>query len=88
MGRGPRGFPVADRPGGRRIGWSAAVAAADGFVFFAVKDAQMLCQTSLWMSNGGRFFAPWSSRHRAVLGIEEGTTFFGNGRLASAAENE
>ncbi|MFO1142703.1 MAG: hypothetical protein U1E59_09975 [Amaricoccus sp.] len=69
-------------------GWSAAVAAADGFVFFAVKDARMLCQTSLWMSNGGRFFAPWSSRHKAVLGIEEGTTFFGNGRLASAAEND
>ena len=69
------------------IGWSAAVAAADGFVFFAVKDAGVLCQTSLWMSNGGRSYAPWSSRHRAVLGIEEGTAHFGDGRIVSAAAN-
>lgn len=71
-----------------RIGWSAAVASADGFVFFAIKDAALLCQTSLWMSNGGRSYAPWSSRHRAVLGIEEGTAHFGDGRLVSAAAND
>jgi hypothetical protein len=69
-------------------GWSAAVAARDGFVFFAVKDARILTQTSLWMSNGGRFFPPWNSRHTAVLGIEETTTYFGNGRLVSAGEND
>jgi len=69
------------------IGWSAAVAAADGFVFFAVKDAGALCQTSLWMSNGGRSYAPWASRHRAVLGIEEATAHFGDGRIVSAAAN-
>ena len=74
-------------PPDARLGWSAAVAAADGFVFFAVKDAAALCQTSLWMSNGGRDYAPWSSRHRAVLGIEESTTHFGDGRLASAGAN-
>lgn len=74
-------------PPDARIGWSAAVAAADGFVFFAVKDAATLCQTSLWLSNGGRSYAPWSSRHRAVLGIEESTTHFGDGRLASAGAN-
>lgn len=69
------------------IGWSAAVAAADGFVFFAVRDAGVLCQTSLWMSNGGRSYAPWSSRHRAVLGIEEATSHFGDGRIVSSAAN-
>jgi hypothetical protein len=74
-------------PRDARVGWSAAVAAADGFVFFAVKDARVLSQTSLWMSNGGRSYAPWSSRHTAVLGIEESTTLFGDGRLASAAPN-
>lgn len=74
-------------PRDARIGWSAAVAAKDGFVFFAVKDAQVLTQTSLWMSNGGRFYAPWSSRHLAVLGIEESTAHFGDGRLVSAGEN-
>ncbi len=48
----------------------------------------MLTQTSLWMSNGGRSYAPWSSRHTAVLGIEESTTHFGDGRLASTADND
>jgi hypothetical protein len=90
------GYPWADGhedfltlfdPSDAGIGWSAAVAAADGFVFFAVKDAGVLRQTSLWMSNGGRSYAPWSSRHRAVLGIEESTTHFGDGRLVSAAPN-
>ena len=57
-----------------RIGWSAAVAREDGFLFFAVKDARMLPQTVLWMSNGGRYYAPWNSRHIAVLGIEEAAT--------------
>lgn len=56
---------------GSRIGWSAALARADGFLFFALKDAAILPHTVLWMSNGGRSYAPWKSRHRAVIGIEE-----------------
>ncbi len=64
---------LAGRPGDT-IGWSAALAARDGFLFFAVKDAMMLPETMLWMSNGGRDYAPWSGRHTAVLGIEEAAT--------------
>ena len=64
---------LTERPG-TRLGWSAAVAARDGFVFFAVKDAAALPQTVLWMSNGGRDYAPWNGRHRAVIGIEEAAT--------------
>ncbi|MGE3874946.1 MAG: hypothetical protein AB7F74_18500, partial [Parvibaculaceae bacterium] len=56
---------------GAKLGWSAALAHADGFLFFALKDAAILPHTVLWMSNGGRSYAPWSSRHRAVIGIEE-----------------
>ena len=59
---------------GARIGWSAALAPADGFLFFAIKDARLLPQTILWMSNGGRDYPPWNSRHHAVLGIEEAAT--------------
>ena len=60
-------------PPDARTGWSAAVASADGFVFFAVKDAQVLGQTSLWMSNGGRQLcalvvaAPGGARDRGEL---------------------
>ncbi|MDA4844972.1 hypothetical protein [Hoeflea poritis] len=56
------------------IGWSAALAKKDGFLFFAVKDARRLPETTLWMSNGGRSYAPWLSRHTYVLGIEETAT--------------
>ncbi len=58
------------------IGWSAAVAARDGFVFFGLKDALMLPQTVLWMSNGGRYYKPWNGRHTAVIGIEEAAVGF------------
>jgi hypothetical protein len=61
---------------GARIGWSAALAAKDGFLFFALKDAAALPETLLWMSNGGRDYAPWSGRHTEVLGIEEAATSF------------
>lgn len=56
---------------GTKLGWSAALAREEGFLFFAVKDAAVLPHTVLWMSNGGRTYTPWNSRHRAVIGIEE-----------------
>lgn len=56
------------------IGWSAALAKEDGFLFFAIKDARRLPETTLWMSNGGRSYAPWLGRHTCVLGIEETAT--------------
>lgn len=68
------------------LGWSTATTA--GFVFFAIKDASVLCQTTLWMSNGGRPFAPWNGRHTHVLGIEESCSHFGDGEEASARDND
>ena len=56
------------------VGWSAALAKEDGFLFFAIKDALQLPETTLWMSNGGRSYAPWLNRHTCVLGIEETAT--------------
>ncbi|MBX2881033.1 MAG: hypothetical protein KTR32_13910 [Granulosicoccus sp.] len=56
------------------IGWSAALAQQDGFLFFSIKDVNILPETILWMSNGGRHYPPWSSRHTSVLGIEEAAT--------------
>jgi hypothetical protein len=56
---------------GTAIGWSAALARLEGFLFFALKDASVLPHTVLWLSNGGRIYPPWNGRHRAVVGIEE-----------------
>jgi hypothetical protein len=39
----------------------------------------------LWVSNGGRDYAPWSGRHRGVLGIEDGRTAIGH--AASIGDN-
>lgn len=58
------------------IGWSAAVAPNDGFIFLSLKDARVLPQTVLWMSNGGRYYEPWSGRHTEVIGIEEAAVGF------------
>lgn len=70
-----------------KLGWTAALAQQDGFLFFAIKDATILPETLLWMSNGGRDYAPWLSRHRHVLGVEEVTTScHNNGTFSSAAE--
>jgi hypothetical protein len=72
---------------GARIGWSAALAAKDGFLFFAIKDAAALPETLLWMSNGGRDYAPWSGRHICVLGIEEAaSSFHVNGERAGGRD--
>ena len=72
---------------GSRIGWSAALAREDGFLFFALKDARRLPETVLCMSNGGRHYAPWLGRHSCVLGIEEvATSCHANGRFESTAE--
>ena len=61
---------------GAVLGWSAALARQDGFLFFALKDARLLPHTVLWMSNGGRDYPPWNGRHLAVIGIEEGAVGF------------
>lgn len=72
---------------GASLGWSAALAPLDGFVFIAIKDAKRLPETLLWMSNGGRNYAPWSGRHEAVLGIEEAATgCHHTGQFGSATE--
>lgn len=72
---------------GTGLGWSAGLAARDGFLFFAIKNARMLPHTILWMSNGGRTYPPWSGRHRAVIGIEEACSFCHLGHRASLANN-
>jgi hypothetical protein len=67
--------------------WSAAAAPENGWLWFALKDPRALNSTLLWMSNGGRKYSPWLSRHTNVIGIEEVTSFFHLGHKASVEEN-
>lgn len=68
------------------FGWTAATS-SEGWVWFALKDPRVLPGTVLWLSNGGRSYVPWSSRHRNVIGIEEVRSYFANGHAASIADN-
>lgn len=68
--------------------WTAAVVAEEGWVWFSLKDPRILRSTIFWMSNGGRHYAPWSGRHRGVIGLEDVTSYFHLGHAESVRPNE
>ena len=67
--------------------WSAVSAPRKGWLWFAIKDPAALKYTILWLSDGGRKYPPFSSRHRRVIGIEEVTSYFHLGHKASINKN-
>ncbi len=69
------------------LAWTAVTFPDEGYVWFTLKDPTVLRQTILWISNGGRHYAPWNSRHVNVLGLEEVTSYFHFGLAESAAPN-
>lgn len=70
------------------LAWSAVTAPEAGWVWFALKSPRSLPSTILWMSNGGRYYPPFSSRHTGVLGIEEVASYFHLGHRASIEPND
>lgn len=71
----------------RALAWTAVTFPDEGHVWFTLKDPRVLRQTVLWLSNGGRRYAPWNGRHVNVLGLEEVTSYFHLGLAASARPN-
>jgi hypothetical protein len=67
--------------------WTAVTFPKERYVWFALKDPRVLRETVLWISNGGRHYAPWSSRHVNVMGLEEVTSCFHYGLAESARTN-
>jgi len=67
--------------------WTAMTVPAEGYVWFGLKDPRVLSSTVVWMSNGGRHYAPWSGRHRHAIGLEEVTSNFHFGLAESAKPN-
>lgn len=59
------------------IGWTAVARKAEGDVVLVLKNPAELPVTMLWISNGGRYYAPWNGR-AGVLGIEDGRTAIGH----------
>jgi hypothetical protein len=60
------------------LGFAAVARNAERDLVLTLKDPSLLPVTMLWLSNGGRDYAPWSSRHVGVLGIEDGCTAIGH----------
>ncbi len=68
--------------------WTAVTFPAQRYVWFALKDPRVLAGTVFWISNGGRHYAPWSSRHVNVMGLEEVTGYFAYGLPEAARPND
>ena len=67
--------------------YSAVSFPSKGYLYFQLKNPRVLAETLLWMSNGGRHYAPWNGRVRGVLGLEEITGFYHYGIKASLNDN-
>jgi hypothetical protein len=70
-----------------RLAWNAVTFPKQRYVWFALRDPRVLRHTILWISNGGRHYAPWSGRHVDVIGIEDVTAYFHYGLAESAKPN-
>lgn len=67
--------------------WTAVAFPKERYVWFALKDPSILRETVFWLSNGGRHYPPWNSRHINVMGLEEVTSYFHSGLAESARTN-
>jgi len=67
--------------------WTAVSFPKERYVWFALKDPRVLRETVFWLSNGGRHYPPWNSRHVNVMGLEEVTSCFHFGLAESARKN-
>ena len=69
------------------FGWSAVSCPDEGWLWYSIKNINLLPNTVIWLSNGGRYYPPFSSRHKNVIGVEETASFFHLGHKASAGTN-
>ena len=68
------------------LAWTAATFAKERYAWFALKDPAVLRGTLLWISNGGRDYAPWSGKNFA-LGVEPVNGFFDLGRVVTPPQD-
>ena len=71
IGKGHEDFLTLVEAPSRSLGWSVVSRKAEQDRVIVLKRPAVLPVTMLWMSNGGRDYAPWSGRHTGVLGIED-----------------
>jgi len=79
-------FSVSSKKLESRPAWTVAVNTEDGYLWFSLKNPDMLPTTLFWISNHGRHGSPWNGRNRC-LGLEDVCGFFAEGLAASAKPN-
>jgi len=67
--------------------WTAVTFPQQRYVWFALKNPRLLPETVFWISNGGRHYPPWNSRHINVMGLEEVCSYFHLGLAEAARPN-
>ncbi len=70
---------------GEDFAWSAVTVPKEGYLWFSLKDAEIMPSTVLWMENRGRHQNPWNGRN-VCIGVEDVCSSFADG-LAVSAEN-
>lgn len=66
--------------------WTTATFAEAGYLWFALRDPDVLNSTVFWMENHGRHGHPWNGRNNC-LGLEDVTAFFAEGLASSIQDN-
>lgn len=66
--------------------WMTATFTESGYLWFSLKDANVLNSTVFWIENRGRHGHPWNGRNNC-LGLEDVTSFFADGLMASTQDN-
>jgi len=66
--------------------WITASVQQDGYLWFSLKDPEVLPTTVFWIDNKGRHNPPWNGRSRC-LGLEEVCGYFAEGLKASCEPN-
>lgn len=66
--------------------WTTAVNSKEGWLWFSLKDPEVLPATVFWLENRGRHGSPWLGRNNCV-GLEDVCAFFADGIADSVGEN-
>lgn len=66
--------------------WSAVTVPEEEYLWFSLKDSEILPSTVLWMENKGRHQNPWNGRN-CCIGVEDVCSSFADGLAVSAEDN-
>jgi len=77
-------FP--EKPGDGTPLWITAAVPSHGYLWYSLKDPDLLPSTVLWQEHHGRHGAPWNGRN-SCMGIEEVRAHLASGLGVSVADN-